>query len=323
MMAGVNKEKIAIIGAGIAGLYLGWRLRQKGYEVVILEKKDKIGGKACTALVSERIKEYLPIGNDIYGKKVDSVLVHFPKKDIRIKINPAYLVFEREVLDDFVFNLAKNAGVEIIFNKEINEIPKDYTRIIGCDGALSKIRKLSNLPNTFCRLGIQCFTDEGDFSGETIEVWPKKFNHSPKYGFLWKVLKNKRIEYGIIGLNKESQNEFSDFLTKQGVNISSERFRAALIPQRLCVPKSNRITLLGDSAGMTKPTTGGGIIWGFKAGDILTDCFPNFGKYRRKTIRFFRIKILKGKLAASVSYFLGNYFPFLLPREISIDPDLF
>ncbi|MCX6737821.1 MAG: hypothetical protein NTY11_00095, partial [Candidatus Parcubacteria bacterium] len=185
------------------------------------------------------------------------------------------------------------------------------------------IRKLSILPNTLCRLGIQYFSDNGNFSGETIEVWPKKFSHSPKYGFLWKVLKNKRIEYGIIGSNNESQKEFNDFLTTQGVGISPERFKAALIPQRLCIPKSNKVTLLGDSAGMTKPTTGGGIIWGFKAGDILADCFPDFVKYRRKTIRFFRMKILKGKIAFSISYFLGNYLPFLLPKEISIDPDLF
>ncbi|MCX6737886.1 MAG: NAD(P)-binding protein [Candidatus Parcubacteria bacterium] len=38
------------------GLYLAWRLRQKGYEVVVFEKKDRVGGKPCTALISERIK---------------------------------------------------------------------------------------------------------------------------------------------------------------------------------------------------------------------------------------------------------------------------
>lgn len=322
-MEDVNKEKIAIIGAGIIGLYLGWRLKQKGYEVVIFEKKDRVGGKPCTALVSERIKEYLPINNNLYEKKIDSVLVHFPKKDIRVRVNPAYLIFERDVLDDFVFDLAKNVGVEIIFNKEVNEIPKDFTRIIGCDGALSGIRSLLNLPNTFCRLGIQYFTDTGDFPRETIEVWPKKFNHFPKHGFLWKVLKDKRIEYGIIGSNKDAKEEFDNFLTKREIDIKSKNLKAALIPQGLQLPKSNNITLLGDSAGMTKPTTGGGIVWGFKAGDILADCFPDLRKYRRKTIRFFRIRILKGKIAVFVSYFLGNYLPFLLPKEISIDPDLF
>ncbi len=58
-MEDVTKEKVAIIGAGVIGLYLAWRLKQKGHEVVVFEKKDKIGGKPCTALVSERIKEYL------------------------------------------------------------------------------------------------------------------------------------------------------------------------------------------------------------------------------------------------------------------------
>ncbi len=322
-MAGANKEKVAIIGAGIIGLYLAWRLRQKGHSVVVFEQKSNIGGKPCSALISERIKEYLPISDNVYQKRAESVLVHFSKKDIRIKVRPAYLVFEREVLDNFVYNLAKNAGVEIVFNHEIKQIPDGFDRIIGCDGALSQTRQLLSLPRPVCRLGIQYFVSNTDVSGETIEVWPQKFVCHPRYGFTWKVLKKGKIEYGIIGPSQEAKKKFDVFLDKSGVNFEESDFQAAIIPQGLRLPKSDSITLLGDSAGMTKPTTGGGIIWGLKAGDILADSFPDFDKYRRKAKRFFIPKILKGKIAVSVSYYLGRYFPFLLPKQISIDPDLF
>jgi len=323
MTGDASKEKVAIIGAGIIGLYLAWRLRQKGYSVVVFEKKSNMGGKPCTALISERIKEYLPISDRIYQKRVESVLVHFPKKDIRVKVSPAYLVFKRKVLDNFVYNLAKQAGAEIIFNKEIREIPQGFTKVIGCDGALSQIRQLLSLPAPVCRLGIQYFINKADGSGESIEVWPQKFACSSKFGFAWKVLKKGKIEYGIIGPDKEAKKRFDAFLNKARVDLEEGNFRAAMIPQGLRLPKSDNITLLGDSAGMTKPTTGGGIIWGFKAGDILADCFPDFGKYRRKAKRFFLPKILKSKIAVSASYFLGRYLPFLLPKTISIDPDLF
>jgi monoamine oxidase len=40
------KPRIAIIGAGVAGLYAAWRLRQAGVEdVVILEARDRLGGR--------------------------------------------------------------------------------------------------------------------------------------------------------------------------------------------------------------------------------------------------------------------------------------
>ncbi|PIS34553.1 MAG: hypothetical protein COT37_02215 [Parcubacteria group bacterium CG08_land_8_20_14_0_20_43_9] len=323
MTADANKERVAIIGAGITGLYLAWRLRQKGHSVVVFEKKDKIGGKPCTGLVSERIKEYMPIGDGLYQRRVESVLVHFEKKDVRIKVNPAYLVFERRDLDNFVYNLAKGAGAEIVFNHEIKEIPDGFDRVIGCDGAQSRMRRILSLSEPVFRLGTQYFVGNEGPAIEMIEVWPKKFDYSPKYGFIWKVQKVGETEYGIIGPKEDGAKEFEIFLDKQKVELGSPDVKAALIPQELKLPKSEKITLLGDSAGMTKPTTGGGIVWGLKAGDILADCFPDFLKYRRKARLFFLPKILKGKIAVFFSYFLGRFLPFLLPKTISVDPDLF
>jgi len=37
--------KVAIVGAGICGLYLAWKLSEKGYSVTVFEKKEKIGKK--------------------------------------------------------------------------------------------------------------------------------------------------------------------------------------------------------------------------------------------------------------------------------------
>ena len=43
--------KIAIIGAGIAGLYCTKSLLSNGYEVELFEKSDRIGGRMKTDLV--------------------------------------------------------------------------------------------------------------------------------------------------------------------------------------------------------------------------------------------------------------------------------
>ena len=39
----MKNQKVAIIGAGISGLYLAWKLSEKGNEVTVFEKKDNIG----------------------------------------------------------------------------------------------------------------------------------------------------------------------------------------------------------------------------------------------------------------------------------------
>ena len=41
-------ERIAVIGAGISGLYCSYLLEEKGYEVDLFEKSSKIGGRMAS-----------------------------------------------------------------------------------------------------------------------------------------------------------------------------------------------------------------------------------------------------------------------------------
>jgi len=324
MMVIMNKERIAIIGAGITGLYLSWRLQQKGFEVTVFEKKkqDEIGAKPCSSLISERIKNFIPIPEELFQRKAESVLVHFPKKDIRIKPKLPFLLFERKKLDNFVFNLAQKAGVQFIFQKEITEMVEGFDKVIGCDGALSRIRELLVLSSPSFRLGIQYFV-KADSACSEIEIWPKIFNGSSRYGFFWKIPKIGGTEYGGIGPSSLLKKEFEKFCQERGIGLELGKLKAALVPQGICLPNSENITLCGDAAGLTKPTTGGGVIWGLTAADILIKHFPDFRRYKNEAERFFKPKILKGKISVSMGYFLGNHFPHFLPQNIPIDADLF
>jgi len=317
-----EKNKIAIIGAGIIGLYLAWQFQKKGFEVTVFEKKDRVGSKPCSSLISERIRKFIPIPDSLFQRKAKSILVHFPRKDIELEPMPPLLVFKRNELDEFVFDLAKKQGVQFVFEKEINEIPQGFSSVIGCDGVLSKTRELLSLPSPNFRLGLQYFV-ETDSHDSGIEIWPKVFKDSPKYGFFWKIPKKGIIEYGAIGQKDFVKQDFEKFCQKQGVALEAGRLKAALIPQGICLPNSGNITLCGDSAGLTKPTTGGGVIWALTAADILVNSFPDFKRYKKEVKRFFNPKIIKGKSAVSLGYFLGNHFPFILPKNISIDADLF
>ena len=47
-MSGPMSDKIAVIGAGISGLYCSYLLEKKGYEVDLFEKSSKIGGRMAS-----------------------------------------------------------------------------------------------------------------------------------------------------------------------------------------------------------------------------------------------------------------------------------
>lgn len=55
-----KKQKIAVIGSGVAGISASWQLARKGYAVEIFEQDNKIGGKLSQVIPDERLhKEIL------------------------------------------------------------------------------------------------------------------------------------------------------------------------------------------------------------------------------------------------------------------------
>lgn len=307
--------RIAIIGAGINGLYLAKGLVLKGHEVAIFERKSEIGKEICSGLFSSRIFDFFPESKELVKHKLSSCLIRFPKKEIKLGFKRPFFIIEHKILDKLAASLAQKSGAVIHLNYSITEkgMPSGFDRIIGCDGVLSVIRANLGLKNPDFRLGIQGFVFQQD-DQSIFEVWPTKT------GFFWKIPRGDSSEYGLIGKPEQAVGEFNEVLA--GMNIKPELTKAALIPRGLIIPKNNQIiTLCGDAAGLTKPWSGGGVIWGLTAADLLIKHFPNFLTYKKETERFFRPQILFSKIITKAVYFLGFNFPSVLPKTRIIDND--
>lgn len=310
-------KKVAIIGAGIIGLYLAQKLSQKKYNIFLFEKNKKIGEKVCSGLYSERILDFIPEARNFIQNKINFVLIHFPKKTIKVLFKKRLYVIDRNSLEKFLLEkLKKEKKVNIFLNFFIKKIPKKFDRVIGTDGANSFLRKIlkEKSPNFyFAEIG---YLNKKDFSN-FVEVWPHK-----EGGFLWKIPRGEKIEYGIFGEREKAQNVnkiFEKFLKENKIDLIDKK--GSLIAIGFILPRNKKITLCGEATGIVKPWSGGGVIWSLKSAQFLLENFPDFFKYRNKVINFFFIRFYLSKILRKMVYFFGFHFPFFLPKEIEIDPD--
>ncbi|KPJ56716.1 hypothetical protein AMJ49_04125 [Parcubacteria bacterium DG_74_2] len=315
---------VAIVGAGVCGLYLAWKLSEKGHKVAVFEKKQEIGKQACSGLFSQKIFDYIPQSRNLIQNKIDYTLIHFPKKSVKVLFSEKFLVMSHSELDKLVADLAKKAGAEIILNNKVKSLPSGFDRIIGCDGAQSFVRKNLNIftrnalrskaggPEPNFSLGILGFVHNKD-SSNFVETWPQKT------GFIWRIPQGKQIEYGIMGKPLKAKKLLKEFLEKQGIEL--KEIKSEMIASGLIKFSHPKITLCGEAAGLTKPWGGGGVIWGLKSCEMLLKHFPDFLAHQKAMKNFFRPKFILSKISTKMVYFFGFNLPWFLPKQVKIDGD--
>lgn len=303
--------KVAIVGAGINGLYLAWKLSQAGHKVTVFEKNREVGKMACSGLFSERLFNFVPESRKLVLNEINYVLVNFPKKQIRVDYGQKFYVMSHAELDRQVAGLAERAGAEIVLGAAVESLPEGFDRIVGCDGFNSVVRRLLGLGKPYFRLALLGFLDKKDSSNH-VETW------AVKGGFIWRIPRGGETEYGIVA-GKEAPELFEGFLKERGLAL--ERRMSSVVPQGFLIPSNPKVTLCGDAAGLTKAWSGGGVVWGLVAASLLLKDFPDFIRYKNSMKRFFLPKITVSRLGTKLAYFIGFNFPWLAPGRVKMEGD--
>jgi len=276
---------VVVVGGGAVGLYLARKFAEKNSSVLLLEKKEKIGQKPCSGLVSSKIFEFINKGED------DFIENEFLKARIWLEgnffdFNGKALLLNREKLDKYFFEKAKKAGVDIRLKKEVRKIEekeawveillesgeKIQGKIIaGCDGAVSTVAQNLNLPKQekllLGLIGYQFKNCQEDFKNNFPELFFSK--NFPGF-FAWRIPRTRNIEWGTALPPQQKPGEkLRKFLKEKKIEI--EKIESALIP---IFPRKRIVTkrcfLCGDAAGQIKPATGGGLIYGLLAAKMAS-----------------------------------------------------
>ncbi|MBT9150692.1 MAG: hypothetical protein DDT40_00869 [candidate division WS2 bacterium] len=285
---------VLIIGGGIAGSYLAFKLSSLGLKVLLLEQKKNTNGKeCCTGLISYECLKLCPFDDSLVIRKFNRATLYSPskKKLIFQRDNTQALVIDRPKFDLFLINLAIEKGAHFYSGNKAEDIEVndhkvmlrvDYNKHflnfeakvgIIANGYNSKITEklgLGYISNIV--LGAQ--TEVESLNHEEVEIF---FGRNIAPGFFgWLVpTRPNQAKVGVLTRNnpKIYLENLLSMLTKMGkVKNTKEKCHTGGIPlTTLTQSYSNRILVVGDAAGQVKPTTGGGIFYSLICSDIAME----------------------------------------------------
>lgn len=222
---------------------------------------------------------------------------------------------ERKGLTKHLFSEAEKAGVKLVFEKEIlapiikgnrvagmkikdgeNEIYLESELLIDAAGLFSPIRM--QLPessgvtrqfedrNIFNAYRIYFDNTDGTITDPPYNV---TFFHMDKPGISWTITDEKFVDI-IVGkfqmkgklTQKEVDDSIADFRSRypfigEKVLRGGERIESIPISRMVSKIVYNGYAAVGDSAGMTIPLSGSGLVLSIMAGKYLADCVKSIG----------------------------------------------
>ncbi|MGB9986675.1 geranylgeranyl reductase family protein [Salarchaeum japonicum] len=281
----------AVVGVGPPGARFARRAAEEGYDVVAFERGEIGKPLACSGHVSLDVWEYVPesareelFQNDIYGARFHTGGARSESHEFYTE-TPISNAVDRVQLDKTLAEAAGDAGadvrdghtvtavteraghVELTVNGPDGVFTTEARMVAGCDGPRSRVRDELGLPEPEEFLhGVLAFDPEPD-DQDFVDV------HLTVPGFFaWRIPRGPGgVEYGLAAApsaDGDVATRFDDLVEDYGVAERIEHRCSGLIP--VGPPDSVTSTrgfLVGDAAGMTKPFTGGGILYGMTAAD--------------------------------------------------------
>jgi geranylgeranyl reductase family protein len=279
---------VAVVGGGPVGARVAARLASKGFSVEILEENREIGRPIqCAGLISPRTHKML--GGPMVLNKLDGARVRSPLgTTIEVRAaEPRALVIDRSESDKLMASEAARAGARIRLGWQLASMqvedgfstlrpvsgePVRARLVVGADGACSAVRRLAGIEPPAEMLPafeyeLACPGDEG--LGRSADIWLGR-DVAPGF-FAWKIPTGSALRLGLAAEpgDESAKSRLDRLVARSGLGgIQVLGSFAGVIPiGAVGKPFSDRVLLVGDSAGHVKPLSGGGLFTGMLAAE--------------------------------------------------------
>ncbi len=282
---------VLVIGGGPTGSYLASRLAGMGFDVLVLERRARLGDKVCCAgVIGQECFDSFVLDDSLLLRRVNSARVFLPSgRPISLwrEENQACIV-DRAALDVVMAERARAAGAEYALSSPVKDIQLGEDRVTaeirngghqqnlearaaviaaGFDSRLAERAGLGK-PGDFV-IGAQAEVEIGDIP--EVEVYLGR-ETAPGF-FAWLVPTSP--SKGLVGLlSRRKPGIYLERLLsslraqgKIGMAGAEPGYRGISLrpPDRTY---ARRLLVVGDAAGQVKPTTGGGIYFGLLGAEI-------------------------------------------------------
>ncbi len=284
---------VVVAGAGPVGSHIACKLAKLGYSVSVMEEHQQIGEPVqCSGIIGRECVERYQIPKGVILTESQSAKFFSPSgKFIRLATEEvqAYIV-DRRAMDVVFADRARSAGAEYCLATKVDDvrIDNDGVRVKARNGAGSKFHETKVLviasgfgSNLTYKLGLGRISDY--IAGAQMEVETNSvdeveiyFSQNTAPGFFgWLVPTG--AGRGLAGLFSRSAPRRHLYrlikkLISEGKITAEGKVTSGGIPLKT-LPRTyaNRVLVVGDAAGQVKPTTGGGVYYGFLCADIAVE----------------------------------------------------
>lgn len=269
-----------VIGAGPSGARISGKLSKKGFKVLMMDVKSEVGiPNHCSGLVDERVVKI--VGYDLVLEKPEIAEVMTPASSLFLRSGRMF-VLDRVRLDKKLVEISvsegtylklrtkfigyKNKGKVIeVFASSGGNIHKFETNmLIGSDGPTSLVRNYAGIKSPRLLPSVQFDVEE---KISRVKIYLDR--HKTPDFFSWEI---PHLGENEIGASGKGAIESVRNLAK-GKKII--RQRGGVIPVGPTDLGRGNVFLTGDSAGLNKATTGGGLYAALMSSDSLAQAIES------------------------------------------------
>lgn len=279
-----------VVGAGPAGLMASRKIAEGGFNVLIVEKGERLGEKPCGEAVSEAALKDAEAHFDerVLLNKVRSAYVYAPDESRRVEIfreieeaGSGFIIDKKRFLQVLLDESAKRGSklklgtmvvkcerldVEEAVKVTLSPGGEVYAKIIlGCDGFNSTVRKTMFPPERVELISCVQYVMEGCRLGDESVMRFYFGREVAPLGYLWVFPKGNGLANVGVGVRKGTAKEYLERFIKK----HSEMFSGAKVVEVGGAPVTvsgqvknivqDNVMLCGEAAGQVIPLTGAGI----------------------------------------------------------------